>query len=154
MPRYQLGSRLLWLQGILLSVFFAVQSWQGFAMTWVEKTLWSVVLVGVFGVLWGSPFGYANQEGIRFRKLLRVRTFRWEQLEEAEWIAEDQTLHLKFRYESVFFRFREIAGLLGNRPRPEAVNFIQQKMNDLGLGQRFVCKTSLLNEAWNTQPRR
>jgi hypothetical protein len=143
MRRYQLGSRLLWVKGLAIGLYLGLEWWLGFAKGPMEKTAWGAVLVAL--ILWWSaePVGYADEEGIHYRRLIRGSHARWQDVTRAEWSPEDMILWITIEEEIIGFRYRGIAPMFGSRQRPEAVNFIERRLSDLGSRGRFVCKTSL-----------
>jgi hypothetical protein len=144
MPRYQLGSRLLWLKSLAIGLYVGfVWLWPGFARTPLEKTIWGIFVL-VF-TLWSvGSVGYADDKGIHYRKLIRIKHGLWPEVNRVEWIAEQMTLWVTVGETVVNFKYRGIAPLFGSRQRPEAVNFAQRKLTEIGLPGRFVCKTSLV----------
>jgi hypothetical protein len=109
----------------------------------MEKAIWAAVLVAL--ILWWSagPLGYADQEGIHYRRLIRGNRAKWQDVTRAEWRPEDMTLWITIGEEVIGFTYRGIAPVFGSQQRPEAVNFIERRLSDLGPPGRFVCKTSL-----------
>ena len=143
MPRYQLGSRFLWIKSLLVALLVGSELWPGFAKTPQAKILWGAALLTFLVSLAASPVGYADKDGIHYRWLIRVHHAPWQDVTKAEWIAEDMTLRLELTDGSVSFTYRGISALFGSRPRPEAVDFIERTMKNMGSQQRFVCGTSL-----------
>jgi hypothetical protein len=144
MRRYQLGSRFLWLKGLAVGLYLGLEWWFGFAKGPMEKTIWGALLVAL--IVWWSagPLGYANQEGVSYRRLFRRSYTRWQDVTRAEWSPGDMTLWITIGEEIIAFKYRGISPIFGSRQRPEAVNFIEQRLSDLGTRGRFVCETSLV----------
>jgi hypothetical protein len=143
MNRYRLGSRFLWLKGLAIALYLGLAWRPGFATGPIEKAVWGTALV-VF-ILWLSakPVGYADEEGIHYRWLIRGIHAKWQDVTKAEWRPEDMTLWITIREKVIGFSYRGIAPVFGSRQRPEAVNFIEQRLRDPGSSGRFVCATSL-----------
>jgi hypothetical protein len=143
MPRYQLGSRFLWAKALALGLFLWFDWWSGFAhITAAKIILGAVVLILVLG-LSVEPVGYANEDGIFYRKWIRGGRAQWQEVKRVEWIPNDMKLVVTLTGAALAFKYSGFAPLFGSRQRPEAVNFIEEKLRRLGFAERFICETSL-----------
>jgi hypothetical protein len=123
MQRYPLGSRLLWLKSLAIGLYAGFEWWQGFVRTPLEKAIWGIIVLAFIGWLSADPVGYADDEGIHYRKLIGITHGQWPEVKRVEWIARDMMLRVTLRDTVVNFKYRGIAPLFGSRQRPEAVNF-------------------------------
>lgn len=143
MPRYQLGSRFLWLKGLAVGLFAWFDWWSRFTHITAGKIiLGAVLLILILGSSL-EPVGYADADGIFFRKWIRGSRIQWYKVNRVEWIPNDMKLVVTLTGTALAFKYRGFAPLFGSRQRPEAVNFIEEKLRHLSLLERFTCKTSL-----------
>jgi len=143
MSRYQLGSRFLWLKGLAIGFYAWFDWWSGFThITAAKVILGAVLLILVLGLSL-EPVGYADESGIFYRKLVRGGHAQWNEVERVEWIPNDMKLVVTLTGAALAFNYRGFAPLFGSHQRPEAVNFIEEKLKHLGFADRFICKTSL-----------
>lgn len=143
MKRYPLGSRFLWLKGLAVGLYLGLEWWPGFAKGPIERTIWGGVLVALILSWSAGPVGHADEEGIHYRRLIRGNHFEWRDVTRAEWSPANMTLWITSGESTVAFRYRGIAPIFGSRQRPEAVNFIEQRLRNSGSPGRFICQTSL-----------
>lgn len=131
------------LKAIATGLYLGFAYWPGFARTPFEKVTASMVLLLLL-LLWSvGPVGYADELGIHYHRLIRRCLILWPEVKRAEWDPEQMTLWLTADDKPLDFKYRGIAALFGSHQRPEAVNFIEQKLAENGPPGRFVCKTSL-----------
>jgi len=143
MSRYQLGSRFLWLKSLAIGFYAWFDWWSGFThITAAKMILGAVLLILVLGLSL-EPVGYADESGISYRKLVRAGRAQWNEVERVEWIPHDMKLVVTLTGAALAFNYRGFAPHFGSHQRPEAVNFIEEKLRHLGLADRFICKTSL-----------
>jgi len=144
MPRHQLGSRFLWLKALALGFYAWFTWWSGFAQITTQKIILGAVVLVLILALSLEPVGYADEGGIFYRKLIRGSRAQWHELERVEWIPNEMKLVVTLPDAAVAFSYRGFAPLFGSRQRPEAVNFIEEKLRHIGVPERFVCETSLV----------
>jgi hypothetical protein len=126
-----------------MGLFVWFDWWSGFAhITTAKIILGAVVLVLVLGLSL-EPVGYADDNGISYRKLIRGGHAQWNEVKRVEWIPNDMQLVVTLPRADLAFNYRGFAPLFGSRQRPEAVNFIEEKLKCLGFAERFICETSL-----------
>lgn len=143
MDRHRLGSPLLQLKAIAIGVYLGLAYWPGFAHTPFERFVASIFLLLLL-LLWSvGTVGYADERGIHYHRLIRRGFILWPDVKRAEWDPDQMILWLTADDKPLDFKYRGIAALFGSRQRPEAVNFIEQKLAEDGPRGRFVCKTSL-----------
>src|SRR5262249_18087516 len=143
MDRHQLGSQLLQLKAIAIGLYLVLAFWPGFAQTPFEKVLSGIALLLLL-LFWSvGTVGYADARGIHYHRLMRRGHILWPEVKRAEWDPEKMVLWLTAGDTVLDFKYRGIAALFGSRQRPEAVNFIEQKLTENSPPVRFVCKTSL-----------
>jgi len=138
----------LWLKALAIAFFAWFDWWSGLAhITSANIIVGAFVLILVLGLSL-EPVGYADENGIFYRKLIRGRRAPWNEVERVEWIPNDMELVITLTSAALNFNYRGFAPLFGSRQRPEAINFIEEKLRHLGFAERFICKTSLASQTF------
>jgi hypothetical protein len=71
----------------------------------MEKTIWGAVLVALIAWWSAGPLGYANEEGIHYRRLFRRSHTKWQDVTRAEWSPGDMTLLITTGEKITAFRY-------------------------------------------------